>query len=280
MRKLLAAGVLTAVTVSQAVAWSLSGTVVDLAGQALAGVRVEHVCSGIADTTDGSGVFLVTDVSGVSRSSIDRVSMGFVSGRGPVFDLVGRRLSDAQSRESGVRMGVAGRSTGVYVRASRRGTETGATKAVHALPKQAACTGDTLVLSKSGYVVKSVVPAASTGLRVVLQQSGVIDVTVQQAKALIDNNTSNSSFVILDIRTASEFASGHIAGAINIDYYDPTFQTQIAALDRTKIYVVHCRSGARSGSAMPVFESLNFQTVHNMLGGMNAWVAAGYPVVQ
>src|SRR3990172_7032601 len=59
--------------------------------------------------------------------------------------------------------------------------------------------------------------------------------------------------VVLDLRTPDEFASGHITGAVNIDFYATDFADQIGALDRGARYVVYCRSGNRSGEAMDLF---------------------------
>jgi len=43
-------------------------------------------------------------------------------------------------------------------------------------------------------------------------------------------------------------------------------------------YLIYCRSGNRSGQAFQLMQDLGFQTVYNMLGGMNSWNASGYPV--
>src|SRR5687768_9616148 len=46
--------------------------------------------------------------------------------------------------------------------------------------------------------------------------------------------------IVLDVRSKKEFAAGHIPGAINIDVNGPEFQKQVQALDRNKVYLVHC----------------------------------------
>ena len=46
--------------------------------------------------------------------------------------------------------------------------------------------------------------------------------------------------VILDVRTAKEFAAGHIKGAINIDVNAADFQEKVAKLDKGSTYLVHC----------------------------------------
>ena len=67
---------------------------------------------------------------------------------------------------------------------------------------------------------------------------------------------SNPDAVLLDIRTPEEFADGRIAGSVNIDFYAPDFRDRISALERSATYVVYCRSGNRSDSAMDIFDEL------------------------
>ena len=84
--------------------------------------------------------------------------------------------------------------------------------------------------------------------------------------------------VVLDIRTAKEFAAGHIAAARNLDFYASDFEKQLAELDRTKTYLVHCASGGRSGRSLEAFKKLKFESVYHLDGGFNAWQRAGKPV--
>ena len=75
------------------------------------------------------------------------------------------------------------------------------------------------------------------------------DVTPKEAYSLIQKNKANPNFVILDVRTPQEFASGHIEGAINLDYNVPTFKNDLNGLDKTKIYLIYCRTSRRSRGA-------------------------------
>lgn len=106
-----------------------------------------------------------------------------------------------------------------------------------------------------------------------------VDLSVEDAFDLVESLAGDPDFVILDVRTPGEFASGHLENAANVDFYSPDFLDQLDELDRRAIYLVYCRSGGRSGSAHDEMASLGFATVYNMLGGITAWEDAGYPVI-
>lgn len=103
------------------------------------------------------------------------------------------------------------------------------------------------------------------------------DISVDEAIALIADNAENSAFAILDVRTPEEYDPAHIEGAFNFDYYADDFEQQMDDLDKDRQYLIYCASGGRSGQTLQLMESLGFQTVWNMLGGMNAWNAGGHP---
>jgi len=86
-----------------------------------------------------------------------------------------------------------------------------------------------------------------------------------------------ADLVVLDIRTAEEFASGHLAGAINIDYYGSDFEAQLARLDLDVPYVMYCNSGNRSSNALPLMDAMGFTEVYELDGGIQAWYSAGNP---
>jgi rhodanese-related sulfurtransferase len=55
---------------------------------------------------------------------------------------------------------------------------------------------------------------------------------------------------VIDVRTPDEVATGHLHGSININIEGADFESQMNALDKTKNYVVYCRSGNRAGKAI------------------------------
>ena len=93
------------------------------------------------------------------------------------------------------------------------------------------------------------------------------------------SDIKNHGVVVLDVRTAGEYASGHIENAINIDVESSEFDAQIAKLDKKVEYAVYCHSGRRSGIATEKMAKSGFEKVTNLNGGIQAWQAAGFPLV-
>ena len=90
--------------------------------------------------------------------------------------------------------------------------------------------------------------------------------------------TKQTGVVILDVRTAQEYAQGHIHGAVNLDVNATDFAQKVAQLDKNTTYLVHCRSGTRSVRACNEMAGLEFPKLYNLQGGFVAWEAAGKPV--
>jgi len=89
---------------------------------------------------------------------------------------------------------------------------------------------------------------------------------------------SGPDAVLLDVRTAEEFAEGHIEGALNIDQAQGDFiQKAKAVLPADKTIAIYCRSGRRSADAANRLAAEGFKCV-NLQGGILAWKEAGKAV--
>lgn len=77
--------------------------------------------------------------------------------------------------------------------------------------------------------------------------------------------------VVLDVRTAREIAGGAIPGHESADVSGSGFKEKVAKLDKSKTYLVYCRSGMRSAKACRIMSGLGFESLYNFKGGMNAW---------
>lgn len=81
--------------------------------------------------------------------------------------------------------------------------------------------------------------------------------------------------LLLDVRTPEEYATGHIAGSVNISITE--LQNRLAEVPKDKPVVVYCRSGNRSNQAMQLLSAAGYTQISD-LGGIISWVDAGYPV--
>jgi rhodanese-related sulfurtransferase len=110
-------------------------------------------------------------------------------------------------------------------------------------------------------------------------QSIFKDVTPQESSKMIIENVDNSEFVLLDVRTPAEYQSGHLEGAINVDYQSD-FKAEIEKMNKGKKYLLYCRTGIRSDNAMQIMRYSEFKEVYNMLGGISLWADEGFPIVK
>lgn len=67
--------------------------------------------------------------------------------------------------------------------------------------------------------------------------------------------------IIIDVRTKSEFDTGHIKGAKNIPLDRIT--SQIGSYKKDKTLLLCCASGMRSGSAVRILKSVGYEQVYN-----------------
>ena len=102
-------------------------------------------------------------------------------------------------------------------------------------------------------------------------------ITATEASDLVAQ--APEGLVVLDVRTPDEFATGHLAGAVNLDYYASDFADDLAALDREVPYLLYCRSGNRSAEARETMRGLGFTEVYEIAGGITAWTEAGLPLL-
>jgi len=109
---------------------------------------------------------------------------------------------------------------------------------------------------------------------------GVHYLSSEEANTLIQENTDNSDFVILDVRAASSYEEGHIQGAININVNLSTFRDRVSELDRDRTYLVYCLMGVTSRTAIETMLELGFKNIYYLENGLNEWTEAGLPVVQ
>jgi rhodanese-related sulfurtransferase len=81
-------------------------------------------------------------------------------------------------------------------------------------------------------------------------------------------------FILVDVRTPEEFASGHLLGAVNIPL--PELQNNLSVwtprLPRDVPIILQCRAGSRSAQATRILLKAGFTNVRNLDGGITDWI--------
>lgn len=96
-----------------------------------------------------------------------------------------------------------------------------------------------------------------------------------------EERISDSAKVVrLDVRTADEYAAGHIGNAVNIDVLKDDFKGRaVESLPKDKTIAVYCRSGRRSKKAAGILVENGYKVIE-LDGGYVGWTEAGKPVVR
>jgi rhodanese-related sulfurtransferase len=82
--------------------------------------------------------------------------------------------------------------------------------------------------------------------------------------------------IVLDVREDDEWAAGHVAESVHIAMGE--LGARLAELPSDRRIVAVCRSGARSGAVTEALAARGYDVV-NLVGGLQAWVAEGLPLV-
>jgi len=109
---------------------------------------------------------------------------------------------------------------------------------------------------------------------------GYPNLSPAEAREVIGKRSGDPRFVLLDVRTPKEFQAERIEGAVMVDYLSPSFQEEIAKLDREKTYLVYCRTGNRTVGALKVMRELGFRNVLHLASGITKWKEAGFPTAR
>jgi len=95
-----------------------------------------------------------------------------------------------------------------------------------------------------------------------------IDMVVEiEADELAMDLPHDKKMVVIDVRRETEFADGHIKGALNIPLNDMTDPASMADLDETKNLYIHCAGGYRSIIAASLLKRQGIHNLHNVMGG-------------
>jgi rhodanese-related sulfurtransferase len=132
--------------------------------------------------------------------------------------------------------------------------------------------GRSMMIRRHGWpylvqMVCAVVLATGCGSDIALLDPPVrTDISAAQLQEMIDDG---APIILIDVRSAGEYAGGHIAGAINVPL--GTVQQWASTQSRLDRIVCICWSGGRSRAAADDLVELGFRDVYNLLGGVSNW---------
>ena len=86
--------------------------------------------------------------------------------------------------------------------------------------------------------------------------------------------------VVLDVRSAEEFAGGHLPSARNLPLDDVEQKVVQMIKNKTAPVLIVCKSGQRSARAQTLLRNLGYAEAFSLQGGVAAWQEAGLPVVK
>nr|WP_277624113.1 rhodanese-like domain-containing protein [Undibacterium sp. TS12] len=86
--------------------------------------------------------------------------------------------------------------------------------------------------------------------------------------------------LVLDVRSAEEFATGHLPNAKNIPLAELGDRVKELEKSKSNVVITVCASGVRSSSAAGILSKAGFAQVFSLDGGVDAWKSQGLPTVK
>ena len=105
------------------------------------------------------------------------------------------------------------------------------------------------------------------------QESAETRLTASDYKSrFVDSKTPH---LLVDVRTAAEFADGHLKGARNIPVQE--LERKLRELPKDKPIILYCRSGSRSGMALQILQTAGYTNIYNA-GSLDSLARQGLPI--
>lgn len=105
-------------------------------------------------------------------------------------------------------------------------------------------------------------------------KSRVRECTIQDVKERLDRG---EAFHLVDVREESEYARGHLPGAMHLGKGIIERDIEEKVPDTEAPLVLYCGGGYRSALAADALQKMGYTDVISMDGGWRHWTEAGYP---
>ncbi len=92
------------------------------------------------------------------------------------------------------------------------------------------------------------------------------EVNYQTVEQMINKNPDA---ILVDVRSKQEYEEGHLPGSIPLCLYDLDKMAQNVLHDKKQTIIVYCSSGNRSKEAQAILETMGYENVYNLKGGID-----------
>jgi hydroxyacylglutathione hydrolase len=137
--------------------------------------------------------------------------------------------------------------------------------------RMAAAARDLAMIGLDGVAGWFAASAIDTAIDVLGSAGALPDVQPDALEALLAGGAE-----LVDVRNSSEYAAGHLAGAVNLPL--GRLAERLDELPRGRTLVVHCQSGMRASVAASLLAARGFDDVRHLVGDYAGWSKAGRPV--
>jgi len=122
------------------------------------------------------------------------------------------------------------------------------------------------------YIAVSIILAILTSCGAVSRKSP------RDIHKIITNPDMHQNIVIVDIRSSSKYADGHIPGAIHIPFRSKNFDELLYAYRDTPVLILYCGRGLKTEKAAQIAKESGFTQIFILEGGLSSWKDRGLPV--
>lgn len=105
-------------------------------------------------------------------------------------------------------------------------------------------------------------------------KQNVRECTIQDVQA---RQAGGETFQIIDVREESEWAKGHVPGAVHVGRGVLERDIEAQVPDAAAELVLYCGGGSRSALAADTLQRMGYTNVWSLQGGFKSWKEAGLP---
>ena len=86
-------------------------------------------------------------------------------------------------------------------------------------------------------------------------------------------------FELIDVRTKSEYESGFIESALNIDFFSDNFESDVLSINKNSKIILYCRTNNISTKTANLLNKNGFKDISVIEGGITDWVKNGNDII-